>query len=377
VMFSAEFQAGASVIPAFAKPGDVIIADKSSHFALQNGMQLSRAEVRWFEHNSVADLRRVLESLGEVFRAQRQRVFVVIESLAQSTGKLFALDEVMKLKMRFPFRLVLDDSLAIGTIGETGRGSCEHFGIDPRLVEVIIFSLGYAVGSVGGMACASTMLCNHMRLNCTGYVFSCSSPPYVAQAAITSLDLLEEGVELRHLRRAVETAHAILKSLSPRLVCESDEFSPYLHLRLGQRFSTGRSDEDRRTLSAIADVALSTSFDAKADPKKTIGRGSSKAEKVASEPVTEVKKRGRPRRASASAAGSNSSAVSGSIDDVDLKLISAPRSSPVLIGVVQYAPQEKYPPPPSLRVSVSALLDDDSIRHAFTVIDSAAKSVMK
>jgi hypothetical protein len=340
--------------------------------------------VRWFEHTSIADLQRVLESLADVFRAQRQRVFVVIEGLSSRSGKLFPLDAVMRLKDRFPFRLVLDDSLGIGVLGPSGRGTCEHFKIDPRQVEIIIFSLGHAIGSVGGMACASAMLCNHMRLNCTGYVFSCSSPPYVAQAAIMALDLIDEGLELTELRRAVNTVHSHLAQLSPRLVCDSDRSSPFLHLHLGPRYATGVSHDDRQVIAAIAEVALGVHHNAEALKEdlaatgaapRTTSRTPSKGGKGAQQQQKDVTTTNaktatvkRSRRASGGGGGGSSKSI---------ELLTALPNSPVLIGVAQFAPQERFPPLPTLRVAVNALLDDASLQSALDTLDKAARTVLK
>ena len=91
------------------------------------------AHVKTFAHNDVADLRRVLEKVQAQDRKvgrkpNAQRRFIVVEGLYKNTGSICPLDEVVKLKHEFSYRLILDESHSFGALGKTGRGVTEMFG---------------------------------------------------------------------------------------------------------------------------------------------------------------------------------------------------------------------------------------------------------
>jgi len=254
VIFSSEFQAIASTIPAFSKHGDILICDKAVSFAIQNGIFLSRSTVKWFNHNDMQDLERVLQSLSAVFKRQKQRVFLVVEGLYANHGDILDLKQVLELKQKYPFRIMLDESLSLGVLGKKGRGITEHFGIPSSKVEIVCASLGNAIGSIGGFACGTTTMVNHMRLNCNGYVFSCSSPPFTSRASIESFTLLETGPEISKLQQNTKILHQTLKKLKIKdLQTPSADISPYVHFRLPKSKSTGKRLSDECLLQEIVD----------------------------------------------------------------------------------------------------------------------------
>lgn len=332
VLFSSEFQVPASVVPAFAKPGDVLLMDAGVHFGWQTGAQLSRAEVREWAHNDVQHLATLLQQLDQqgVFRAARQRVFVVAEALYANWGDVCPLAEVMELKKRYPFRVMLDESLSLGLLGARGRGLWEQCKLKPHDVELLCFSLGHALGSSGGVCVARAELCSHMRLNCTGYVFSCASPPFVAQAALAALGLLARDVERPLLQALVPTLHRELPALvAPYLEVQGAPTSPLVHLRIAPAHSQGALLDAQR-LARIVVLALEPS---------------------------QQRRRESPRRKKEEKKEEDWQGAEGRV------LLAQPR----------YAPQEKRPPPPSLRLCLHALLPQDALRVALQGVGQAVR----
>jgi len=253
VMFSSEFQTIASVIPAFAKPGDFLVCDKGVSYAIQNGITLSRSTVKWFNHNDMDDLLRVLQSLTEVFNKKKHRVFVLVEAIYVNHGDLLDLKALLQYKEKYPFRIILEESLSIGVLGKTGRGLTEYIGVPSTKVEIISASIGNALGSVGGFASGTTAITNHMRLNCSGYVFSCSSPPYVARACFKALDLLATGKEAKLLQQNIKNLHKGLATCK-YLVTSSSSISPYIMMRLAK--PSNNREDDERVIQSIIDALL-------------------------------------------------------------------------------------------------------------------------
>jgi len=248
VIFSSEFQTIGSVIPAFAKPGDYLIVDKGVSLAIQTGVLLARAEVIWFNHNDMNDLKARLQSLGEVFAKCKNRVFLVVESIFSSSGHILDLQQIMKFKETYPFRIILEESFSIGVLGKSGLGLTQHCGIPASEIEIICGSLGTTLGGVGGFAVGSKEICNHMRLNCSGYVFSCSLPPYISRACTEAVDMVREGKEIAELQPKIKALHRSLADMK-KLVNISSPESAFAHLQLAS--STGSRISDEHLLDDI------------------------------------------------------------------------------------------------------------------------------
>ncbi|KAI1717071.1 aminotransferase class I and II domain-containing protein [Ditylenchus destructor] len=127
VLYSYGFATIASAIPAYAKRGDIIYADKGVNFAVQKGLQASRSRIEWFEHNNMGDLERLLEEQAEQDKknpkkAKLVRRFIVVEGLYAKTADLCPLSKIMELKWKYKVRVFIDESLSFGVIGKMGKG---------------------------------------------------------------------------------------------------------------------------------------------------------------------------------------------------------------------------------------------------------------
>jgi len=231
VLYGSEFQAIATVLPAFLKEGDIAIIDKGVSFAVQNGINLCRCQKKWFAHNNMDDFKLRLQELQKEFDLQKNRVFFIAEGVYANTGDIIPLNEVMALKEKYPFRMILEESYSVGVLGKSGRGVTEHFGVDITQIEVIVASLGNALGGVGGFSVCEELLASHQRLNCTGYVFSCALPPLSSAASSKVLDLLESTDCLKRLQENLNFAYPKLKAIKD-LVLTSHPSSPYIRLVL-------------------------------------------------------------------------------------------------------------------------------------------------
>src|SRR5277367_1210939 len=98
IIYAQAFSTISSVIPDFSKRGDIIVADKGVNFAIQKGLQISRSTVRWFEHNDIDDLERVLEEIKNEYTRSRKpltRRFIVTEGLSENFGDIVDLPRVV------------------------------------------------------------------------------------------------------------------------------------------------------------------------------------------------------------------------------------------------------------------------------------------
>jgi serine palmitoyltransferase len=254
ILYSDGASMASSVVAAFAKRGDLLVVDEAVYEPLRTGVTLSRANVKWFQHNDMQDLRRVLKEvqatdkkLGRKLNAQRR--FIVVEGLYKNTGTIVPLDEVVALKHEFFYRLILDESHSFGTLGQTGRGVCELYDKTPMQdVEIMTVSMENAVGSVGGCSIGTEEVVEHQRLGGSGYCFSASAPPFTATAAMAALNIMQTQPDiLQQLQDNRVYLHERLigwcVKMKNLLVVSSDERSPIVLLQVEKRKDTETLDE--------------------------------------------------------------------------------------------------------------------------------------
>ena len=264
MIFSYDVATPASTIPAFAKRGDLLVVDEGVNYALQAGVTLSRSEVRYFKHNDLDDLRRVLEEVAAEDAAARRttasnRRFIVVEGLYANYGDLAPLADICALKRRFCYRLLVDESMSFGALpGGAGRGAAEHAGVPAGEVEIITASLGNTLGSVGGFCAGSKQVISHQRLNASGYCFSASLPPYLAAGAVAALRALGDAPHLRDVlarnAAALRAGVAALPGVAPPA---GEPFCPLVHLRLAAPPAGLEAEE--ALLQRVCDRALADS----------------------------------------------------------------------------------------------------------------------
>ncbi|KAK7291091.1 hypothetical protein RIF29_05978 [Crotalaria pallida] len=244
-----------SAIPAFSKKGDIIVADEGVHWGIQNGLYLSRSTVVYFKHNDMDSLRNTLENITSKYkRVKNLRRYIVVEAIYQNSGQIAPLDEIIKLKEKYRFRVLLDESNSFGVLGISGRGLTEHFGVPADKLDIITAAMGHALATEGGFCTGSARVIDHQRLSSSGYVFSASLPPYLASAAITAIDILEENPNL--LTKLKNNIAALWRGLSgiTGFTIASNPESPIVYLRLEK--STGSAKDDLRLLENIAERVL-------------------------------------------------------------------------------------------------------------------------
>jgi len=190
LVFGSGYLANTGVIPALAEEPDIILSDELNHASLIDGCRLARAKVLVYRHGDVDQLKHML--IGLI--AYRRR-WVVTESVFSMDGDIAPLDEIVELCRTHGANAIIDDAHATGTIGRTGKGSLEHFGIGPQGV-VQIGTLGKALGSYGAFAAADDDVVRWLINSSRTFMFSTALPPPVCAAATAALDVVETEPEL-------------------------------------------------------------------------------------------------------------------------------------------------------------------------------------
>lgn len=184
--FSTGYQANVGVIPALVGPGDAVVSDALVHASIIDGCRLSRAAVHVFAHGDPAALE---EQLAEVAPGHR-RTLVVLDGVYSMDGDRAPLAAMLAAARRHGAIVLLDDAHGVGCLGAGGRGSAEAAGVALADVDVVVGTLGKALGSFGafvaGPAALRELLVNAAR----SFIFTCALAPPQVEAARAALALV-------------------------------------------------------------------------------------------------------------------------------------------------------------------------------------------
>lgn len=243
IIYAQSFSTISSVIPAFSKRGDVIVADKAVNYPIRKGLQISRSTVRWYEHNDMADLERVLARVvKEGHGKPLTRRFIVTEGLFENTGEVCDLPKIVEFKQKYKFRLILDETWSYGILGRTGRGVTEHQNVDTESVDLLIGGLAGALSSGGGFCAGSEEIVEHQRLSAAAYTYSAALPALLATTASETVTLLQEQPEhINSLRENIRTMRAQLDPRSDWVRCTSAPEAPVMILVLKEEHVQARN----------------------------------------------------------------------------------------------------------------------------------------
>lgn len=239
IIYSQGFSTISSVIPAFSKRGDIIVADKGINFSIQKGVQVSRSTVKYYDHNDMRSLEATLKSVVAQYKRKRPltRRFIITEGLFENDGQISNLKKLIELKRKYKFRLILDESLSFGTLGRSGRGLTELYDVPASEVDMIVGSMANTLGSAGGFCAGSSEVVFHQRINGPSYVFSAALPAMLAVASSIAINkvLTNDDDVLGRLRENTRTIRGVLDSVEC-LSIPSDPDSPVIHLQIRSKF---------------------------------------------------------------------------------------------------------------------------------------------
>lgn len=172
-----------TLIPHLLTANDLLVVDEYSHNSIMMGARSARATVRTFRHNDIDDLDRVLTSA----RSEHRNCLIAVESLYSMDGDWVDLPRLVETRDRHGCWLLMDEAHSFGVMGPTGRGICEHYGIDPARIDLIIGTLSKTLVSSGGFICAHRLAIEWLRFTLPGFVYSVGLSPVVANSAHAAL----------------------------------------------------------------------------------------------------------------------------------------------------------------------------------------------
>ncbi len=200
ILYSSCFDANGGLFETLFSEQDAIISDELNHASIIDGVRLSKAARYRYKNRDLNDLRAQLE----VAKEARHRV-IATDGVFSMDGYVAPLDEICALADEYGALVMVDDSHAVGFVGETGAGTPERFGVVER-VDILTGTLGKALGGAsGGYTCARAEIVEWLRQRSRPYLFSNSLAPSIVGASLATLDLLtSSGDLLSRLRENTE-----------------------------------------------------------------------------------------------------------------------------------------------------------------------------
>ncbi len=194
LFFSSGYMANLGVITSLAGRDDAVFSDELNHASLIDGIRLSGAEKHIYPHLDLAALAAMLDA------CQRPGKLVVSDAVFGMDGDQANLPALLELCERHDAWLVVDDAHGFGIEGVDGRGSLSRFGIASKRV-VYMGTLGKAAGVAGAFVAGPGQVVEWLLQSARSYIFTTGSPPLLAHALLTGIDLIEQGEERRRRLR--------------------------------------------------------------------------------------------------------------------------------------------------------------------------------
>ena len=176
-----------STIGLLMTPDDLIVYDDLMHNSGILGARLSRATSIAFRHNNLNDLEKVLAE----HRSKHKNALVLTEGLYSMDGDFPDLPRIIEIKKRFGCWLMIDEAHSLGVLGKTGRGIAEHYGVDPREVDIWMGVISKTLVSCGGFICGNKDLIEILKYHSPSFVYTVGLPPPATAAALAALEVIK------------------------------------------------------------------------------------------------------------------------------------------------------------------------------------------
>ncbi len=187
--FSTGFQSNLGILSAIAGRNDVIVGDRENHASIYDGCRLSYAKFLRYNHNDMEDLENTLKSIPE-----DKGILIVTDGAFSMTGDIANLPEIVRLSTKYGARVMVDDAHGFGVLGEHGRGTAEHFGLEDE-VDIIMGTFSKSLASLGGFMAASKEVVDYVKHVSRPFIFSASISPANVECARAALRIIKREPE--------------------------------------------------------------------------------------------------------------------------------------------------------------------------------------
>jgi glycine C-acetyltransferase len=193
------YQGVMSVVEAMVDPRDIIVYDAESHACLIDGVRLHRAKggkSYTFKHNDMPSLEKNLIRATKLANEQNGAILVITEGVFGMSGAVGALDEIVAFKKTYNFRLLVDDAHGFGTMGATGAGVPEHFGVQDE-VDLHFCTFAKSMAAIGAFIAAKKEIIMYLKYNLRSQTYAKALPMPFVVGGLKRLELIQKHPEYR------------------------------------------------------------------------------------------------------------------------------------------------------------------------------------
>jgi glycine C-acetyltransferase len=190
------YQGMVSIIDALLDRKDVVVYDSDAHACIIDGLRLHIGKRFVYPHNNMEKLELQLNHATKLAQTTGGGILVITEGVFGMVGDLGKLDEIAKLKEKFNFRLLVDDAHGFGTMGKTGAGTGEHFGVQDK-IDVYFSTFAKSMAGIGAFVAGDKDMIDFLAYNMRSQIYAKSLPMPMTIGALKRLELLQSKPELR------------------------------------------------------------------------------------------------------------------------------------------------------------------------------------
>lgn len=187
--FNFGYQGIVSTIDSLLGRHDVVVIDSEAHACLIDGTRLHMGSTYKFKHNDIASCEQKLKIATAEADKNGGGVLVITEGVFGMTGALGILDQIVALKQKYSFRILIDDAHGFGVMGPSGRGTSEHFGVMDG-IDIYIGAYAKSMATIGGFVASEKDIINYLRYNMRSQMYAKSLPMPIVEGCLKRLEII-------------------------------------------------------------------------------------------------------------------------------------------------------------------------------------------
>ena len=196
ILLNYGYQGIMSAIDAMLDRNDVVVYDSEAHACIIDGLRLNLGKRFVYPHNDIDNLEKQLQRATKWVERTGGAILVITEGVFGMAGDLGKLDKIVALKEKFSFRLMVDDAHGFGTMGKTGAGTGEHFGVQKE-IDLYFSTFAKSMASIGAFISSNEQVIEFLRYNTRSQIFAKALPMPLVIGALKRLEILRTEPQLR------------------------------------------------------------------------------------------------------------------------------------------------------------------------------------
>ena len=211
ILLNFGYQGILSAIDALVDRRDIIVYDAESHACIIDGVRLHQGKRFVYAHNDILNLEKQLQRATKMAETTGGAILVITEGVFGMSGNQGDLKNIVDLKSKYEFRLLVDDAHGFGTMGKTGAGTGEHQGVQDG-IDIYFSTFAKSMASIGAFISADKPVIDYLRYNMRSQIFAKSLPMPLVLGARKRLELLKKEPQLKdNLWKIVDALQGGLK----------------------------------------------------------------------------------------------------------------------------------------------------------------------